>query len=94
MASLLPDFHLPRRHCHDDGALRPRLHLHERRRRAEHEQVQQPSAIALPKSMRPRHKPKGGADGGGPMRDYDELVDDSKNEPPILFRRDCEIWAQ
>ena len=48
----------------------------------------QPSAIALPsKSLRPLHKPKGAGDvDGGPMKDYDELVDDSKNE-----RLKCDI---
>ena len=70
-ALLLAELPLPPRQCQDDN-LHPRLQ--ERRKRAE---PTLPYALALPKSLRPRHKPKGGA-GGAPVKDYDELVDDSK----------------
>ena len=70
-ASLLAELPLPRRQCQDNNR-HPRVQ--ERRKRAETTQLY---ALALPKSLRPRHKPKGGA-GGSPVKDYDELVDDSK----------------
>ena len=70
-ASLLAELPPPRRQCQDNNH-HPRVQ--ERRKRAETTQLY---ALALPKSLRPRHKPKGGA-GGSPVKDYDELVDDSK----------------
>ena len=73
-APLLADdnFPRPRRHCHFDDLYQ---RLQDRQRRSDQAQ---PYAIALPKSMRPRHEPKSGV-GGGPENDYDQLVDDSKN---------------